>query len=309
MANLQRVAVLLNASAGTLNGQDRGIFRDNLISLFADHGISAELEYLPGDKLQSGAEHAAARAERGEIDAVVAGGGDGSIRTVASVLSGTRIALGVLPLGTLNHFAKDLGLPLSLEDAVGTIASAHVRAVDVGAVNGNVFINNSSIGVYPSLVVKRDRKRRMNGDPKWKAAVSAGVQMLRRFPVHRLSILANGEKEPVRTLCLFVGNNEYDLTLPGFGSRKRLDGGKLWLYVTQQRSRLALVWLAMRSWFGLLKQARDFTAVPISSAEISSKKRRLLVATDGEVMVMHSPLRYESRPAALRVIAPQPAES
>lgn len=308
MTNLRRVAVLLNAGAGTLTGQDEGLFRDDLISMFADHGVSADVEMLSGDNLQKSAERAVARAQRGEIDAVVAGGGDGSIGTVAAALAGTPIPLGVLPLGTLNHFAKDLGLPLDIGAAVGIIASAHVRAVDVGAVNGTIFINNSSIGVYPSLVVKRDRRRRTTGQSKWRAAILASVQMLRRFPVHRLSILANGEHDAVRTLCLFVGNNEYDLSLTSFGSRKNLDTGELWLYVTRQQSRMSLVWLALRSWLGLLNQTQDFTAVRTDCAEIKSKKRRLLVAIDGEVTVMHSPLRYESRPGALRVLVPQPLD-
>jgi diacylglycerol kinase family enzyme len=295
----------LNAGAGTITGQDEGVFRANLISIFADHGVSAELEFLSGSDLQASAEAAMARAQQGEIDAVVACGGDGSIRTVASVLAGTNVPLGVLPLGTLNHFAKDLGLPLNIEEGAKIIATGYRRAVDVGEVNGRVFINNSSIGVYPSLVVKRDRRRRKIGESKWTAAVLAGVQMLRRFPLHRLSISVNGEKEAVRTLCLFVGNNEYDLALANFGSRKRMDGSELWLYVTKQRSRLALIWLACRSWLGLLDGARDFIAVPTDCAEIKSKKRRLLVAMDGEVNVMHSPLMYRSRPGALTVLVPQ----
>jgi diacylglycerol kinase family enzyme len=309
MANVRRVVVLLNAGAGTLMGQDEGIFRTNLISVFADHGVSAELEFLSGADLQKGAEAAMARAQRGEIDAVVAGGGDGSIRTVASVLVGTTVPLGVLPLGTLNHFAKDLGLPLEIEEAAKIIATAQIRAIDVGEVNGTVFINNSSIGVYPSLVMKRERRQRTNGESKWVAAFLAAVQTLRRFPLHRLSILVNGEKDAVRTLCLFVGNNEYDLTLPNFGNRKTLEGGELWLYVTKQRSRLALIWLAFRSWLGLLNGARDFIAVRTNCAEITSRKRRLLVAIDGEVNVMHSPLLYQSRPKALRVLVPQPTAS
>jgi diacylglycerol kinase family enzyme len=117
--------------------------------------------------------------------------------------------------------------------------------------------------------------------------------------------LVNGKKDAVRTLCLFVGNNEYDLTLPNFGNRKTLEGGELWLYVTKQRSRIALIWLACRSWLGLLDGARDFSAVRTDRAEIRSRKRRLVVAIDGEVNVMHSPLLYRSRPGALRVLVVQ----
>ena len=92
-----------------------------------------------------------AQAKRGEIDAIVVGGGDGSVRTVAGVLADTGVPLGVLPLGTLNHFAKDLGIPLKVEQAAAAIAAGHTRNVDIAEVNGKTFINNSSIGIYPYM--------------------------------------------------------------------------------------------------------------------------------------------------------------
>jgi hypothetical protein len=99
-------------------------------------------------------------AKRGEIDAVVVGGGDGSVRTVASVLADTGVPLGVLPLGTLNHFARDLGIPLDVEAAAETIAKGDVRVVDLAKANGEIFINNASIGIYPYLVIARERQGR-----------------------------------------------------------------------------------------------------------------------------------------------------
>src|SRR5215212_852119 len=121
-----RVTALVNKMAGTVE-RSPDSFRNALAHAFARHGISANLEFLPSGQIRDVAERARARAERGEIDGVVVGGGDGTINTVAGVLAGTGIPLGLLPLGTLNHFAKDLGIPLDLDGAVGVIATASAQ--------------------------------------------------------------------------------------------------------------------------------------------------------------------------------------
>jgi diacylglycerol kinase family enzyme len=148
-----RVVALINERAGTVAGHATGSFGLHLSSLFQDRGITAECHLLPGEDIRGSAEAARERAARGEVDALVVGGGDGTIGTVASVLSGTGIPLGVLALGSLNHFAKDLGIPLDLEAAVAVISAGTMRAVDVAEVNGQVFVNNSSIGLYRAAAV------------------------------------------------------------------------------------------------------------------------------------------------------------
>ena len=124
------------------------------------------------------------------------------------------------------------------------IAAGQTRAVDVGEVNGRVFINNSSVGIYPYMVVDRDRRQSAGGLGKWPAMTLALVRMLWRFPRRRLSVRTEGWAEPHRTPCLFVGNNEYGIELLTLGKRGRLDGGRLWLFVAKQRSAAALLWFA-----------------------------------------------------------------
>jgi len=162
-----RVAVLLNQAAGTIVCGDGRSLGETIEAAFAKRGVAATLEFLPGTELKAHAERAMEQAKTNSIDAVVVGGGDGSIASVAGVLADTEIPLGILPLGTLNHFAKDLGIPLQVEQAADVIADGFVRSVDLGEVNGESFINNSSIGIYPYLVVDRERLR----EP---AAVPAG---------------------------------------------------------------------------------------------------------------------------------------
>ncbi|WP_307188464.1 diacylglycerol kinase family protein [Massilia sp. CF038] len=270
---------------------------------FSAHGMQARVT-LAGSGEEMIAAAKAALAEGLLI--VVAGGGDGTINAVASVLAGTDTAFGVLPLGTLNHFAKDMGIPLDLDDAVANVAQGTPRRVDVGEVNERIFLNNSSLGLYPDIVRDREKQQRRLGRGKWLAALWAAIGALRRYPFLHISFtLDGGRAHTRRTPFVFIGNNEY--TMEGFsiGERSRLDGGSLSLYVAQRPGRLGLLRLAWSALRGRLAQERDFDVLSTASMEIDTHHPRLRVATDGEVTVMATPLRYRIRPGALRVIAPK----
>lgn len=295
----------MNSSAGTAEEKERNDLHGELEAAFRKHGISASFEFVAGSELQAAAARAVKRANAGEIDAVVAGGGDGTINTVASAVAGTNIPLGIIPMGTLNHFAKDLKIPLPIEEAVAVISGGVHRSVDVGEVNGEVFINNSSIGIYPYVVLDRDRRRKRQGLSKWPAMIMAFFRAFRNFPLRRLRIRAQDWQDACRSPCVFIGNNAYILKGSSFGSRERLDGGELCLFVARQQSPLALLWLGVRCVAGLVGQ-RDLRTVPVAAVEVDSRRKRLLVALDGEVRSMQTPLRYRIRPAAIRMLVPLP---
>jgi diacylglycerol kinase family enzyme len=235
---------------------------------------------------------------------VVAGGGDGTVNAVASELVDSGVPFGVLPLGTLNHFARDLGIPLLLDQAIRTIAQGVRVQVDVGEVNQRIFLNNSSLGLYPDIVRDREKQQRRLGRGKWLAACWATIAALRRYPFLSVRLKLEDAEHARRTPFVFVGNNEY--TMEGFsiGERLRLDGGTLSLYVAQRPGRLGLVRLAFRALLGKLAQQRDFDVLLAPAVEIETHHKRLRVAIDGEVTVMLTPLRYRIRPGALTVIAP-----
>jgi YegS/Rv2252/BmrU family lipid kinase len=301
-----KLVALVNAGAGAAERREPEAFRAEVAAAFEARGVSAEVMALPGAGMKGAAEMARDRALRGEIDAVVVGGGDGTISTVAGVLAGTGVRMGVLPLGTLNHFAKDLGIPPDIEGAVDAIVRGETRPVDVAEVNGRVFVNNSSIGLYPHMVRDRDRRRRLHGYRKWTAMALASLQVLRYFPIRRLSIRAEGWTEPCRTPLLFVGNNRYEVAGRSLGGRGRLDDGELCLYVAVQQSRLGLIWLVLRTALGFPRAPRELRMFSVRSADIAARRKRLLVAVDGEVDLLYTPLHYRIRPAALRVFAPEP---
>lgn len=299
-----RVIALLNESSGTTAGKKRDELHGELQAAFERHGITARIDFFPGTLLLRAAEEALSKAKSGECDAVIAGGGDGSIRTVASVLAHSGVPLGVLPLGTLNHFAKDLKVPLAIPEAVATIAAGKTRAIDVACANGRVFINNSSIGIYPSLVLDRERRRRDQHMPKWLAMGFAGVRMVRDLPMRRLTISTPEGEQVYRSSCVFIGNNVYELKGFALGSRERLSQGKLCLYVAKQDNSRRLIWLAAKSVFKLIDPERDLRSMITTEIKIQSRHKRLLVSFDGEVELMQMPLHYTIKPGALRVFQP-----
>ena len=239
---------------------------------------------------------------------VVAGGGDGTINAVAAAAIATDTVLGVLPLGTLNHFARDLRIPDDLEGAVRTLAGGRNLRIDAGEVNGRIFINNSSLGLYPSLVHHREQQQMRLGRSKWNALFWASLMMLRRYPLLRVRVEVNGTELVCRTPLVFIGNNEYSMQGLDIGARERLDAGVLSLYIPRREGRLGLLRIALRALFKRLRRADDFIAFRSTHFTVDTTRRRVRVATDGEVAVTQTPLHYKIRPGALTVRVPAEVE-
>ncbi|HET7400378.1 MAG TPA: diacylglycerol kinase family protein [Usitatibacter sp.] len=295
------VPVIINAASG--GGHSADDFA-KLEKLFADNGMAARIVPARGAEIGN----AARAAMRTHPRVLVAAGGDGTVRAVADAVRGTDTALGVLPAGTLNHFAKDLGIPTELEEAVEVLANGRRVAIDIGEVNGNTFLNNSSLGLYPDMVRDRTRQQRRFRRSKWAAMFWALLATVRRSPLLRLRLCVDGGHHDYRAPFVFIGNNEY--TMEGFdiGTRARLDCSRLSIYTTHRCTAAGLAGLALRALFGRLHQAEDFAALTGQSLRVESTRRRLLVATDGEVTAMDTPLEFRILPRALTVVVPQPEE-
>jgi len=295
-----RAVVIGNASAG------RGAtaaWRD-IEARLAAHGVLARVELVrDGHGIAAAVDRALAQ----RASLVVAAGGDGTVSAVASRLVGTGTPLGVLPVGTLNHFAKDLGLPLEPEAAVEVLAAGHSVAVDVGEVNGRIFVNNSSIGLYPRIVLDRERQRREARRGKWTALLRACLHAALRYPVLQAEVEVSGQRLERRSPFVFIGNNRYHVEGFDIGQRTSLRGGLLSLYLARDSGRFNIVRLAALALVGRLRQADDFEALDAGSFVITTRRKRLHVALDGEVAVLQAPLRYRVRAGALQVLVPAPA--
>ena len=291
------VAVILNPGSGSGSGDE---LATRLIQLFAAAGREATV--LAAGPGRSVADQARRAVDEG-CRVAVAAGGDGTVNAVASAVTGTGIPLGVVPIGTLNHFAKDLGIPLDLEQAVRLIVQGVRRQVDVGEVNGAVFVNNSSLGVYPRIVALRHRWHPSSGGGKWLAALWAMLTVLRRRPFMAVRIRTPDETLVRGTPFVFVGNNEYRMVGINAGSRDSLTGGRLSLYVMHAGRRRSLLLLGWRVLLRGVDRVRELELFLVEEAGIETR-RRVGVALDGEVRSMTPPLTYRIRPLALTVIAP-----
>jgi YegS/Rv2252/BmrU family lipid kinase len=296
---MARVTVLLNRGGGAVAADPK--IGDKVARALKKAGVEAKIELIGGSDC---AVRCRMIAERGD-ELLVVGGGDGTISAAASALVGTETLLGILPLGTLNHFARDLGIPTKLADAAKLIAERPVRQVDVAEMNDRIFINNSAIGLYPLLVVDRDSQRKRLGRPKAVAMIVASIRTLVRFGHQRLTLTVNDREGQVDTPLLFVGNNDYRTDLPAAGQRESVEDGRLSVLVMRKKTRRGFIAASVRA---LLNRARADDMVRLDGVErlrVSSRKRRLVVSLDGEVVRAEPPLEYRIRPKALRVIAPQ----
>jgi YegS/Rv2252/BmrU family lipid kinase len=290
------IPVILNPDSGpAYRHQDAG----TIGQLFAAQGLNARVVEID----RGGIAEQTRRIAKEGCSIVVAAGGDGTVSAVASALVHTNVAMGVLPLGTLNHFARDLRLPLDLKSAVDVLARGNTARVDVGEVNGRTFVNNSSIGIYPNIVVVRERERK-KGHSKWIAFLRATHATLRQSPFWTVRVEAQGRHILQKTPFVFVGNNEYEIQGLEIGTRLAMNAGRLFVYVAAPVSRLGLIWMALTALFGHLDKTRSLQMLGVEDAWIDTRHKHVRVSADGEVAVMRSPLHYRLLPQALKVVVP-----
>jgi diacylglycerol kinase family enzyme len=290
--------VLLNRGGGAVAADSE--IADKVAAALRACAIEAEIELVQGGDYEV---RCRAIAERGD-PLLIVGGGDGTVGAAASALVGTATKLGILPLGTLNHFARDLGLPTDIGEAVKVIATGHERRVDVAAMNGRIFINNSAIGLYPLMVVDRDLQRKRLGRSKRLAMLVASLRTLARFNHQRLTLTINDEQARIDTPLLFVGNNDYRLDIGAPGKRESLDDGELCVLVMRKKTRAGLIAASVRALFHR-SRADDMVRIDgVARLRVDSHRTQLAVSLDGEVVRAAPPLDYRIRKQVLRVIAP-----
>jgi diacylglycerol kinase family enzyme len=218
---------------------------------------------------------------------VNAGSGGGNDQALVDRLAGHFETAGLHAEIELAHGGDEIAT------AVGNAVARQPRLIVAG------------LGLYPDIVRDRERQQKRFGRAKWVAFASALLAALRRFPFLGVKLVIDGKEVVRRTPFVFIGNNEYRMEGFAIGERSGMDHGLLSLYVAQRPGRWRLLQLALRALTGHLRQARDFDAVLATDIVVQSRKKRLRVATDGEVTVMAAPLHYRVRPASLIVMRPR----
>ncbi len=290
MADRQRVLVLFNPKAGISNRRVEPRELEAALSAAGAEPRIVQLDRRPVAKLLAEYDP---RAEA----LVVAGGGDGTLRSIAEALVGTDRPLGVVPLGTRNHFARDVGLPLGLDESIESLLQPHIGAVDTGEIDGRLFLNNASLGLYPGFV--EERRRRARATARWSAIAGAAWWVLNQR--RRLRIRIDGDDPETRASIVFIGNNRYRIEGFGLGQRVSLDRGELMLVLAAPTGPWSATRLLLRAVLGRLEDERGYRHQYVRSAVIDTRRSTVRVALDGEPQRFRPPLHVRIRPASLRL--------
>ena len=295
---MRRGILFLNPRAGTFAAGDESSLR----TLAEENGLrvveiepSVDVRTIVREALDAG------------LRAFVVAGGDGTLHHVAQALVGTEGVLGVVPVGSVNHLARDLQIPVDDWRAAFEVAiRGSLRQIDVGRVNGQYFINSLMLGIYPTLTAYRERFRSMNN--RWAAYFKATRLALRHFPHVTLVVELDGRVETFRTQLFVIAVNSYDLSQIGLVSPKTtFNDGRLSIYSLSFMNRLQFIRAAAKYFRGKIGEVPGFRSIRTPQMRVDTGRRLLRVSLDGEVADMATPLQIAAVPSSLLVRGPQQA--
>jgi len=295
-----KIAIVLNSGAGTLRGGDPGAVAARISDIFREAGHEVETTLASGGEAVAAIRRIAAA---GTVEVVVAGGGDGTISAAATACAGSDTALGVLPLGTMNLFARSLHIPLSVDKAAEALARGTIRRVDVARVNGRTFIHALSIGFHAALVEEREKAPTYNSRlQKMAGSVRSWWQVIRTPRRLSLSIRTDHKTMERDTIGLVVSNNV--LGIGHLPYADRLDAGVLGLYITTARTPAEIARVTAEAAVGLVSMSPLIEHLTSQGVDIRFPRHHLKATVDGELVRLSRPISVESVPGALKVLAP-----
>lgn len=284
------------------SGADQPL-KNDLVAYFRSHEIEPLLlTAASGHEL----EQHVRRATDEHARAVVVAGGDGTINTFAQALAGSDVPLGIIPMGTFNYVARNFGIPAETEHAVRLIAAQRPIPIDIPNVNGHVFLNNASLGLYASAIQQRERQQARFGRHRWVAFAAALYAVMRPGRLLDIEVESDGRTRHFHTHILFVGNNARQLEDYNLKGADCLARRQLVFHIAKPHTRRGLLWLALRLVIGATTQADELESFCAARVTIRARRRHSLrVVLDGELVRLDLPLRFSIRRSALRLIAPQ----
>lgn len=293
------IEVILNAHSGAQRSQETC---EIVARVFRKAGREFHISIGKGDQIsQLGNEKAAT-----DCAVLVAAGGDGTICGVAEAALKHGKTLGVLPLGTFNYFAKNLGLPLDVEEAAQVILDGEPTRASVLDLDGRLVLNNASLGIHPTVLVKRRQLYRRWGRNQVNAYLSVMLTAFQPPPRLRVRLQTNQGEVVRETPLVMVCSNAYQMETFALAGKDCLAEGKFALYVARMAGRATIFRLGLRTAFGRLRPEIDYEVICTSDVTIETmNRRRFRAAIDGELERMESPMRFRVGPKELRVLAPR----
>lgn len=297
-----RFAAVLNKDGGTLRTTDVAAFADRVRELLEAAGHSVQIDIVAGGEIATALEKAIARRN---VDVVLAGGGDGTVSTAASLLMNKKKALAILPAGTMNLFARSLGIPQTLEAALKTFTDGEVKAVDMATANGRPFVHQFSIGMHARMVQLREKMDFGSRLGKMRASVRAAWATIKNPRTLKVTLTIGKTDIITRATGIGISNNLF-----GEGHLPYADnpaGGVLGIYVSVARRRRDLVKLLLAMLRGRWRQSEHVEIHQADKAvlKIHSSPTKFKAVMDGELVKLERETTVEIHPATLNVLVPR----
>lgn len=289
--------VLLNARAGALIDAGTERVREALASSLKGRGEQVEIRLVRPAYLKDEIQ----RAAQSDISTLIVGGGDGSVGCAAHALAGTDKTLGVLPFGTMNLFATDLGMPADIERAIELLGDVRPKRIDLGHVNGRYFHSLSGLGFFSQMARAREEVRGHKLGRLFGVGLAA-IRAIRRTSPFTLDIRTESRREHVEALAVLVTNNRFG---PNW-RRPVLDEGVLEVHIVENAGALSKLKASANLLAGTWRNDDDTDGIRSLDARhvvIDRKRVRTFASTDGELRRERIPIRYEIRPGALTVLS------
>lgn len=298
----ERICLIYNKKSGQ-NANDRGAI-ERALEIFGSRAHHAEWDVTCDDIHDT----VAAELARG-ADLIVAAGGDGTAMAVAGAMRGKGVPFAVLPLGTFNFFARGLGLSEDPGEAARQILDGTPHDIRVAEANGQVFLNNASLGIYPSILKERETVYARWGRRRIAAHWSVVKTFLRFQRPMKVTMTTDEGTQTRRTALIFVARSAYQLHHFGIKGEAAIADDRFAVLVARGSGRFALFHLAWRLARGSIREGRDYDLITTRKLDVEVSQRRALLAFDGEKRRDRSPFRFRMSETPLRIILPEPKET
>ncbi|MCX5466455.1 diacylglycerol/lipid kinase family protein [Acinetobacter nematophilus] len=303
--DLKPLSMIYNEKSG-FHANHKDEVYEKLMTIWTTHGFEIQVFDISAEvDIQTLMKKIYQRhAQYSQLGVIVAAGGDGTLNAVASQMLHQHIPMGILPLGTFNYVARALNIPLNLLDAAHVIATGEPRASHIACINDQIYLNNASLGLYPLFIKKREAYNRRFGRFALNAYTSGLDVLIRDRKELKLEIEVDGQKYPVKSPLIFFGNNQLQLKELNLRISKCAEVGEIAGVVIAKGDKATLFKTLFQTIRGKLEKASDVYSFGAEKVIVYSKKPKLTVAIDGEIVSMDTPLNLHVEKNALNIMVP-----
>ena len=308
--DLKPLSMIYNEKSG-FHANEKDDIYEKLMTIWTSYGFEIQVFDIASEQnIQTLMQKIYQRhAEYSQQGVIVAAGGDGTLNAVASQMLNQAIPMGILPLGTFNYVARVLNIPLDILEAAYVIATGEPRASHIACINDQIYLNNASLGLYPLFIKKREEYNRKFGRFPLNAYTSGLDVLIRDRKELKLEVEVDGQKYPVKTPLIFFGNNQLQLKELKLKISKCAEIGEIAGVVIAKGDKRTLFKTLIQTIRGKLEDASDVYSFGAQKVTVYSKKPKLTVAVDGEIVSMTTPLSLHVEKNALKIMVPHAAAS